>query len=151
MILLAQAPALPLHKAGPYVAAAYIVFVTVILIYVTIMAVRLRRDERQLDELRHELLERSGRGARANQEAGTASEEESAGETLDRVLGELSPRDRLVLTLMYWEEMPVAEIARQTGWTQGMVKVQAHRARKRLRRLLEAGAYPTSPVRRAAR
>ena len=36
-------PALPLHTAGPYVAAAYIVFVLVILIYVAIMAVRLTR------------------------------------------------------------------------------------------------------------
>jgi hypothetical protein len=79
MILLAEAPALPLHKAGPFVAAAYIVFVSVILIYVTIMAVRLRRDERQLEELRHELLERSGRRARANEEAGAASEDAEVG------------------------------------------------------------------------
>jgi len=59
MTLLAQAPALPLHTAGPYVAAAYIVFVTVILIYVTIMAVRLRRNERELAELRREVRARS--------------------------------------------------------------------------------------------
>jgi hypothetical protein len=55
MTLLAQAPALPLHTAGPYVAAAYIVFVAMILIYVTIMAVRLRRNERELAELRREV------------------------------------------------------------------------------------------------
>lgn len=53
------------------------------------------------------------------------------------VLESLAPRDRLVLTLMYWEDFSVAEIARHTGWTQGMVKVQAHRARRRLKRLLE--------------
>jgi hypothetical protein len=55
MTLFAQAPALPLHKAGPYVAAAYIVFLAVVLIYVTIMAVRLRRNERELADLRREL------------------------------------------------------------------------------------------------
>jgi hypothetical protein len=53
--LLAAAPALPLHTAGPYVAAAYIVFVVVILVYVAIMATRLRRTERELTALRAEL------------------------------------------------------------------------------------------------
>jgi hypothetical protein len=58
MTLLAQAPALPLHKAGPFVAAAYIVFVAVILVYVAIMALRLARNSRELAELRRELLAR---------------------------------------------------------------------------------------------
>ena len=49
------APALPLHSAGKYVAGAYIVFVAVILIYVTIMAVRLTRNQRELAELKAEL------------------------------------------------------------------------------------------------
>ena len=55
MTLFAAAPALPLHTAGPYVAAAYIVFLVVILIYVGIMATRLRRTERELTALRAEL------------------------------------------------------------------------------------------------
>ena len=59
MSLLATAPALPLHKAGPYVAAAYIVFLVVILIYVAIMATRLRRTERELRLLRAELEARA--------------------------------------------------------------------------------------------
>ena len=42
------APALPLHTAGKYVAGAYIVFLAVILIYVTIMAVRLTRNQREI-------------------------------------------------------------------------------------------------------
>jgi hypothetical protein len=44
-------PALPLHTAGPYVAAAYIVFVALILLYVAIMAGKLSRIERELGEL----------------------------------------------------------------------------------------------------
>ncbi len=44
-------PALPLHTAGPYVAAAYIVLFTIVIIYVAIMAFRLSRLERQLGEL----------------------------------------------------------------------------------------------------
>jgi len=46
-------------------------------------------------------------------------------------------RDRLVLTLLYWEGMSVAQAAGETGWSESMVKVQAHRARKKLRRWLE--------------
>jgi hypothetical protein len=45
------APALPLHEAGRYVAAAYIVFVALLLIYVAIMAAKLTRIERELTEL----------------------------------------------------------------------------------------------------
>ena len=44
-------PALPLHTAGKYVAAAYIVFFALILIYVAIMAMRLNRIERDLGDL----------------------------------------------------------------------------------------------------
>jgi hypothetical protein len=51
-------PALPLHTAGPYVVAAYIVFVALILLYVSIMAGKLSRIERELGELT-ELAQRS--------------------------------------------------------------------------------------------
>jgi CcmD family protein len=44
-------PALPLHEAGKYVAAAYIVFFVLVLVYVSIMALRLSRIERELGEL----------------------------------------------------------------------------------------------------
>jgi flagellar biosynthesis/type III secretory pathway M-ring protein FliF/YscJ len=54
MTLLA-APALPLHKAGSYVAAAYIVFVVLVIAYVAIIALRTGRTERALDELKREV------------------------------------------------------------------------------------------------
>ena len=53
--VLATAPALPLHSAGKYVAGAYVVFLALILIYVAIMANRLRHTERDLVELRRDL------------------------------------------------------------------------------------------------
>ena len=53
--LFAEAPALPLHTAGPYVAAAYIVFLLIVLIYVAIMARKLMGNSRELRELRAEL------------------------------------------------------------------------------------------------
>jgi isoprenylcysteine carboxyl methyltransferase (ICMT) family protein YpbQ len=49
--LVAEVPALPLHEAGKYVAGAYVVLFVLVLIYVTIMAVRLSRIERELGEL----------------------------------------------------------------------------------------------------
>ena len=54
-LLIASAPALPLGTSGKYVAAAYIVFVVLILIYVSIMAVRAQRLESELDELRRDV------------------------------------------------------------------------------------------------
>jgi hypothetical protein len=50
-------PALPLDEAGKYVAAAYLVFLALILIYVAIMAGKLSRIERDLSEL-NELADR---------------------------------------------------------------------------------------------
>jgi hypothetical protein len=58
-LVLAESPALPLHTAGKYVAAAYIVLFAIVLIYVAIMAIRLSHIERDLGELL-ELAERSG-------------------------------------------------------------------------------------------
>jgi hypothetical protein len=51
-------PALPLDEAGKYVAAAYLVFLAILLIYVAIMSGRLGRLERDLTELNRELSER---------------------------------------------------------------------------------------------
>ena len=44
-------PALPLDEAGKYVAAAYLVFLALVLIYVAIMAGRLARVEKDLGEV----------------------------------------------------------------------------------------------------
>jgi hypothetical protein len=50
-------PALPLDDAGPYVAAAYLVFLALVLIYVSIMAAKLARISREISEL-SELVDR---------------------------------------------------------------------------------------------
>ena len=55
-------PALPLHDAGPYVAGAYLVFLALVLIYVAIMATRLGRLEREIEEL-SELADERARAA----------------------------------------------------------------------------------------
>ena len=57
------APALPLHKAGPYVAAAYIVFLLLVIGYVAIIALRTSRTERALDELERDAKAREAEHA----------------------------------------------------------------------------------------
>jgi len=44
-------PALPLDEAGKYVAGAYVVFLTLIIIYVAIIGSKIARIEQQIDEL----------------------------------------------------------------------------------------------------
>jgi hypothetical protein len=73
-------PALPLDDAGPYVAAAYLVFLALILIYVAIMASKLVRISRDLGEL-NELLDRRERRADAR---GDDDREQAAEETVPR-------------------------------------------------------------------
>ncbi|MBN2476511.1 MAG: sigma-70 family RNA polymerase sigma factor [Pirellulales bacterium] len=58
-----------------------------------------------------------------------------AAEVVHQVLDRLAPRDRLVMTLGYLEGRSVEEVAGLTGWTPTMVKVQMHRARKRLAKI----------------
>ncbi|MBN1360695.1 MAG: RNA polymerase sigma factor [Sedimentisphaerales bacterium] len=64
-------------------------------------------------------------------------EPDRAADILHRLLAQLPPRDRLVLMMRYIEGCDVAETARRTGWTKTMVKVQALRARNKLKKLLE--------------
>jgi hypothetical protein len=49
-------PALPLDEAGKYVAGAYVVFVTLIVVYVAIIGAKIARIEREVDRI-HELVE----------------------------------------------------------------------------------------------
>jgi hypothetical protein len=67
-------PALPLDDAGPYVAAAYLVFLALILIYVAIMASKLVRISRDLGEVT-ELLDRRDQRAVADEPDASPAEE----------------------------------------------------------------------------
>ncbi len=60
----------------------------------------------------------------------------AARQLVQRVLEELSPAARLVLTLLELEDRPVKEIARLTGWSVALVKVRAFRARAEMRKVL---------------
>jgi len=67
----------------------------------------------------------------------SASEDAEAARLLiRRVLEQLSPAARLVITLQEIEERPVKEISQLTGWSVPLVKVRAFRARAEMRRIL---------------
>ncbi len=72
-------------------------------------------------------------------EANSSIEAFEAGELLHRLLSQLTPRDRLVLTFRYIEELDVAQTARKIGWSESMVKVQCLRARRKLEKMIDAG------------
>jgi RNA polymerase sigma-70 factor (ECF subfamily) len=58
-------------------------------------------------------------------------------ERLHAALAQLSPKERLIITLLELEERTVQEIADLTGWSNANVKVRAFRARAALRKLME--------------
>ena len=60
-----------------------------------------------------------------------------AADLAEKILGELSAEDRLVLLSIDGESLPVKEVARMTGWSQSKVKVRAFRARRRMRQAVE--------------
>jgi RNA polymerase sigma-70 factor (ECF subfamily) len=61
---------------------------------------------------------------------------EAASELVQRLLDELSPPARLIITLLEIEERSVKEISALTGWSVPLVKVRAFRARAEMRKAL---------------
>jgi RNA polymerase sigma-70 factor (sigma-E family) len=56
--------------------------------------------------------------------------------TLLDALGQLSPRDRAIIVLRYWEDHSIQTVAELLGLSPGVVKTQSMRALARLRVLL---------------
>jgi RNA polymerase sigma-70 factor (ECF subfamily) len=61
---------------------------------------------------------------------------DAARQLVERVLEELSPAARVVITLLEIEDRTVKEIAQLTGWSIPLVKVRAFRARAEMRKVL---------------
>ena len=54
----------------------------------------------------------------------------------DHLLASLEPIERRIMTFRYFQDMSYGEIARQMGWSAVRVRVRAHRARAKLRKIL---------------
>jgi RNA polymerase sigma factor (sigma-70 family) len=93
-------------------------------------------DLSEIEEGRFERrLQEQADGARSSTET-RVEQRVVAADLADKVLGKLSARDRLVLSLIDGHDLSVREAARATGWSESKVKVQAMRARRRFRNAL---------------
>jgi len=93
-----------------------------------------RRKERPFSDLTEEesaWLDRFGADPNQADESAAA-----ARELVQRLLEQLTPEARLVITMLEIEERSVKEIAHLTGWSVPLVKVRAFRARAEMRRCL---------------
>lgn len=64
------------------------------------------------------------------------SHSKEAQEVVQWALDQLPPAERMVLELVYFQELSGKEAARLLGWSVANVKVRSHRARKKLRNIL---------------
>jgi RNA polymerase sigma-70 factor (ECF subfamily) len=70
-------------------------------------------------------------------DSGSASETaDAARELVGKILAQMSPASRLIITLLEIEERSVKEIAQLTGWSVALVKVRAFRARAEMKKHL---------------
>jgi RNA polymerase sigma-70 factor (ECF subfamily) len=71
-----------------------------------------------------------------NQPDSANEKAEAARMLVARVMEELSPPARLVITLLEIEDRSVKEISKLTGWSVPLVKVRAFRARAEMRKIV---------------
>ena len=65
-----------------------------------------------------------------------AEDADAARQLVERVLAQLSPPARLIITLLEIEDRSIKEIAQLTGWSVALVKVRAFRARAEMKKCL---------------
>ena len=66
----------------------------------------------------------------------TSENADAARQLVARILDELSPPARLIITLLEIEDRTIKEIAEITGWSLPLVKVRAFRARAEMKKIL---------------
>lgn len=76
-------------------------------------------------------------------DTGDAASEASlhAAEEAQFLLAKLPPDDRALLTLVYLNEMELAEIADHFGWSRTNTKIKVFRARQRLKTIVQKHGY----------
>jgi len=77
------------------------------------------------------------------EEEAHATQEHPAAELVERIMLELKPDDRVVVTLQYYEKMTLQEISEKMDWSLANTKVKSHRARKKLEKALKAHGIET--------
>ena len=75
--------------------------------------------------------------SQANEQHRSSERSLVAADLAGRVLQTLTPNDQLVLTMIDGEDASVKDVVEMTGWSESKVKVQAFRARRRMREAVE--------------
>ncbi len=73
----------------------------------------------------------------AGEQYARLAQQKEAKEILDQALNKLTPAQRIVLELVHLEGYSGKEAARLLDWSVANVKIQAYRARKKMRKYLE--------------
>ena len=71
------------------------------------------------------------------EESHAHTNQEAARALVDKLLDELKPDDRHIITLLELDRKSIQEIADLTGLSESNVKVKAHRAREKMRKALD--------------
>ena len=71
------------------------------------------------------------------EESHAHTNQEAARALVDKLLDELKPEDRHIITLLELERKSIREIADLTGLSESNVKVKAHRAREKMRKSVD--------------
>ncbi len=74
-----------------------------------------------------------------------SSQNVAARELVEKMLTQLSPEDRLVITQLHLEGRSVDELQQITGWSRTLVKVRAFRARQKMKKHLQSLLKETRP------
>ena len=99
-----------------------------------------RRPEWRLSDFDEETSAAIERLARTETDLASPDDARLAQELLTQMLVQLSPDDRLLVTLLHLEERSVQEIHALTGWSRAAIKVRAFRARGKLKKMLRPAA-----------
>jgi RNA polymerase sigma-70 factor, ECF subfamily len=94
------------------------------------------RPEWRLGDFSEEIAARIEKLAATEVDTATNDDFHLAKKLVTELIGQLSPEDRLVITLLHLEEKSVEEIHALTGWSRSAIKVRAFRARARMKKML---------------
>src|SRR6267378_1454001 len=94
------------------------------------------RPEWRLGDFSEQIAEKIEKLAATAVDTATTDDFNLAKKLVTELTAQLSPEDRLVITLLHLEEKSVEEIHALTGWSRSAIKVRAFRARARMKKIL---------------
>jgi RNA polymerase sigma-70 factor (ECF subfamily) len=94
------------------------------------------RPEWRLGDFSEEIAAGIEKLAATEVDTATNDDFDVAKKLVTELIAQLSPEDRLVISLLHLEEKSVEEIHALTGWSRSAIKVRAFRARAKMKKML---------------